>query len=95
MPFVRSLGNRLDNLDLMQHSTSVRRALRGLSLPPLAGLLVRPIVLCQDIICNELSEAATRYHTGNWENSSQWHLAWTPMYDGNRPEPLWHPREPD
>lgn len=65
------------------------------SLPPTAGLLVRPILLCQEVICNELSEAATRFHTGDWENSSQWHSAWIPMYDGNRPEPLWCPREPD
>ena len=83
-------------LDLMSHSTWVCRALKGYSLPSTAGFLVRPILLCQPIISDEISQAALSFHHGEWNTSSQWHSAWIPMYDASRPEPLWRrPREPD
>ena len=79
----------------LDHSTYVCRALKGHSLPPSAGLLVRPILLCQNTISDEISAAARCFHTGEWCDSHQWHMSWFPKYDSNRPDPLWRPREPD
>ena len=81
----------------LEHATSVCRALKGHSLPPTAGLLVRPILLCQSTISDEIARAARSFHTGEWDHTSHWHSTWFPAFDKPelRPEPLWRPREPD
>ena len=85
------------NFQPLVHATAVCRALKGHSLPPTAGLLVRPLLLCQSTISEEISKAAHRFHVGECESASQRHLSWFPAYDKlpMRPEPLWRSREPD
>ena len=83
------------NFHPLEHATSVCRALKGHSLPPTAGLFVRPILLCQNTISHEISQAARCFHIGEWDCAAQWHLSWFPEYDKKRPDPLWRPREPD
>ena len=71
----RSLLNKSPHqtFDILQHSTSVCRSLSGFSLPASAGLVRRPILLCQDIISDEIAVAASNYHLGLWAEAAQWH----------------------
>ena len=70
------------------------RALRGFNLPISAGLTIRPILMFQDLVSDDIRRAASSFHADTWEHHSQWHFGWFPNYVF-RPQPLWRPREPD